>query len=148
MRLKIFGLLLALLVFSACSRTVNINLSNSENSNLNSRNDDVPVTVIIYQLKELKKFQSASEMDLINREDAVLGRDKIDSLKIQLAPQDKDVFVVKINDKEVPYIAALALFANNDKKITKIWVKSKDARGIFTKNLKFEITNEGIKRVK
>ena len=77
-----------------------------------------------------------------------MGKDKIDSLKMQLAPQDENVFAIKVEDKEVSYIGVLALFANKVGKMTKIWVRTKKADGIFTKSLKFEITNEGIKRVK
>ena len=147
MRLKILILLLSLLFFNACSRTVSVSLNNTENSNLNNRNDDVPITLIIYQLIDIKKFENANEVDLIAREDGVLGKDKIDSLKIQLAPQDENVFIIKIEDEEVPYIGVLALFANNTRKITKVWAQTKDANGIWTKSLKFEITHEGIKRV-
>lgn len=148
MRSVVLILLSSLFFFSACSRTVNINFNNTENSNLNNRNDDVPITLIIYQLKDIKKFEKAGEEDLIAREDGVLGKDKIDSLKMQLAPQDENVFAIKVEDKEVSYIGVLALFANKVGKMTKIWVRTKKADGIFTKSLKFEITNEGIKRVK
>ncbi|WP_104119393.1 type VI secretion system lipoprotein TssJ, partial [Campylobacter hyointestinalis] len=122
--------------------------NNIENSNLNNRFDDVPLTVIVYQLKDIKKFEEASDLDLVNREDGILGKDKIDSIKMQIAPKN-NVIAVKVNDEEVPYIGVLVLFANNTKKVTKIWAKTEDAIGFGSrKTLKFEVNKEGNKTIK
>lgn len=137
-----------LLFFCACSSTVSVKINNVENSNLNNRFDDVPLTVIVYQLKDVKKFEEASELDLVNREDGILGKDKIDSIKMQIAPKN-NVVAVKVNDEEVPYIGVLVLFANNTKKITKIWAKTEEASGFGSrKTLKFEVNKEGIRIIK
>ncbi|EFP5458811.1 type VI secretion system lipoprotein TssJ [Campylobacter jejuni] len=136
------------LFFCACSSVVSVKINNVENSNLNNRHDDVPVTAIVYQLKDIKKFEEASDIDLATREEGVLGKDKLDSIKTQIAPKD-NIIAVKVDEEEVPYVGILVLFANNTKKTTKIWTKTEDANG-FGKNkyLKFEISKEGIKRIK
>lgn len=144
---KIFVMLLMGLFLSSCSSVVSVKIDNIKNSNLNSRNDDVPLTVIVYQLKDVNKFIKASDLELINREDALLGRDKIDSIRLQIAPKD-NIIAFKIIDEEVPYIGILVLFANNTKKVTKTWAKTDDANGFGTKKtLKFEITKDGIKHI-
>ncbi|EAH6134409.1 type VI secretion system lipoprotein TssJ [Campylobacter jejuni] len=136
------------LFFCACSSVVSVKINNVENSNLNNRHDDVPVTAIVYQLKDIKKFEEASDIDLATREEGVLGKDKLDSIKTQIAPKD-NIIAVKVDEEEVPYVGILVLFTNNTKKTTKIWAKTEDANG-FGKNkyLKFEISKEGIKRIK
>lgn len=136
------------LFFCACSSMVSVKINNIENSNLNNRLDDVPVTAIIYQLKDIKKFEEASDVDLATREDGVLGKDKLDSIKTQIAPKD-NIIAVEVNEEEVPYVGVLVLFANNTKKITKIWAKTEDANGFGKgKSLNFEISKEGIKIIK
>lgn len=145
---KSFTFLVSMFFFCACSSVVSVKIDNVENSNLNNRNDDVPVTIIVYQLKDIKKFEEANDIDLATREDGVLGKDKLDSIKIQVAPKDK-VVAVKVDEEEVPYIGVFVLFANNTKKITKIWVKTEEANGFGKKKyLQFEITKEGITRKK
>ena len=140
---KILILILCLL-FVSCSNTVSVRISNIEKSNLNNRSDDVPITLVIYKLKNIEKFKETSDRDLTTREDGALGKDKIDSIRLQIAPKD-EIIAIKVKDKEVPYIGILALFANNTKKVTKIWAKTKDASGFWNKKiLKFKITQEGI----
>ncbi|AJC90879.1 type VI secretion system, membrane platform protein [Campylobacter subantarcticus LMG 24377] len=146
MRQKLIILFIGMFL-SACSSVVSVKIDNVKNSNLNNRNDDVPLTVIVYQLKNINKFIKASDLELITREDAVLGKDKIDSIRLQIAPRD-NVIAFKVVDEEVPYIGILVLFANKTKKITKIWAKTDDANGFGTKKtLKFEITKNGIRNI-
>lgn len=134
-------------LFMACSSIVSIKINNVENSNLNNRFDDVPIKLIIYKLSNIEKFIDSSDKDLIDREDGTLGKDKIDSMKLQIAPKN-EVIALKIEDKEVPYIGILALFANNATRITKVWVKTKDADGVWNRKVvRFEITQEGIRRI-
>lgn len=140
-------MLLWCFLLTACSNTVSIKISNVENSNLNNRFDDVPVMLIIYKLNNIEKFIDSSDKDLIAREDGALGKDKIDSMRLQIAPKN-EVIALKIEDREVPYIGILALFANNAPRATKVWVKTKDADGVWDRKvIKFEITQEGIKRI-
>ena len=138
-------LLLVVLVFSACSSKVDVKINNHEKSNLNNRQDDVPLTIIVYQLKDIKKFEQASDMDLFAREDGILGKDKIDPIKMQIAPKD-NIVAVNVEDEEVPYIGILVFFANNDKKTTKAWAKTSEASGFWfgVKKLEFKITKDGI----
>nr|AAS99032.1 Tgh081 [Campylobacter jejuni] len=91
------------LFFCACSSVVSVKINNVENSNLNNRHDDVPVTAIVYQLKDIKKFEEASDIDLATREEGVLGKDKLDSIKTQIAPKD-NIIAVKVDEEEVPYV--------------------------------------------
>lgn len=140
-------ILVLCLSLGACSNTVSIRVSNVEKSNLNNRSDDVPVTFIVYKLKSVERFEEASDRDLITREDGVLGKDKIDSIKLQIAPKN-EIVAIKVKDKDVPYVGILVLFANDTKKITKAWVKTKNASGFWNKKmLKFQITQEGIRRL-
>lgn len=134
-------------ILGACSNTVSVKINNIDKSNLNNRLDDVPITVIIYKLNNIEKFQKASDKDLITREDGTLGKDKMDSIRLQVAPKD-EIIAIKVEDKEVPYIGILVLFANSDKKITKIWAETNDASGMGDdKILTFDITQNGIKRM-
>lgn len=140
-------ILILCLLFAACSRTVSIKVNNVENSNLNNRLDDVPVTLIFYKLKNIEKFEGASNKDLITREDGVLGKDKVDSIKLQIAPKS-EIIAIKVKKRESPYVGVLALFANNTKKKTKSWAKIKSVTEFWSKkSLTFEITQEGIKMV-
>lgn len=145
---RILFSVLFLSFFTACSSTISVKINNTENSNLNNRFDDVPLTVIVYQLKDIKKFEEASDLDLATREDGVLGKDKIDSIKLQIAPKDS-VIAAKVSDEEVLYVGVFALFANATKKITKAWAKIGDASGFGSnKTLEFKVTKEGVKKIK
>lgn len=59
--------LLVVLVFSACSSKVDVAINNYEKSNLNNRQDDVPLTIIIYQLKDIKSLKKQVILDLFAR---------------------------------------------------------------------------------
>ncbi len=146
MKKTIFLLIIPLFFLVSCSSMVDVGIYNQENANLNNRLDDVPLTLIVYQLRDVKKFQQAHDMDLATREDGVLGKDKIDSIRLQIAPKDH-IIAISVDDEEVPYVGVLALFANSAKKKTKEWASTKDASGfIGTKKLEFEITKEGVKQ--
>ncbi|MCW1542037.1 type VI secretion system lipoprotein TssJ [Campylobacter jejuni] len=118
------------LFFCACSSVVSVKINNVENSNLNNRHDDVPVTAIVYQLKDIKKFEEASDIDLATREEGVLGKDKLDSIKTQIAPKD-NIIAVKVDEEEVPYVGILVLFANNTKKNNKNMGKDRRCKWVW-----------------
>ncbi|QWU80757.1 type VI secretion system, membrane platform protein [Campylobacter novaezeelandiae] len=143
MHKKIF-LTLCFLLFNACSSTVGIKIINEENSNLNKRLDDVPLTIIIYQLKDISKFKESNNADLISQ-DQILSKDKIDALRLQLAPKEQTL-ALEVKDDETPFIGVLVLYTNGT--ISKIYTSTKDAKG-FGKNklLIFEINKEGIKKL-
>lgn len=103
------------LFFCACSSVVSVKINNVENSNLNNRHDDVPVTAIVYQLKDIKKFEEASDIDLATREEGVLGKDKLDSIKTQIAPKD-NIIAVKVDEEEVPYVGNLQIIQKKQQK--------------------------------
>lgn len=93
----VFFTLIAL-CFSGCYTTKQIRIKNDKDSNFNLNSDAVPVTIMLYQLKDTAKFKDATAIDLIERAEVVLGKDKIDITKMQ---------VVEMNGKKhtVKYIA-------------------------------------------
>lgn len=137
---KIFLILPAMLLLVGCGQ-MSIGINNVANSNLNNRGDDVPITVIVYQLNDIKKFEEASEMQLLSKENETLGRDKIDSIKLQIQP-NTNVSVVNIDKDLVPYVAILVLYANQDKAKIKEYKKTADVSENF---LLFRITDKDIK---
>ena len=89
------------MIFMVGCGQIQVGINNMPNSNLNNRGDNVPITVIVYQLSDIKKFEEATEMDLIAKENEVLGRDKIDSIKLQIQP-NANASIVKIDKENVP----------------------------------------------
>ncbi|QKF91460.1 type VI secretion system lipoprotein TssJ [Campylobacter sp. CCUG 57310] len=128
------------LFFSACGK-LSVGVNNTPNSNFNHRGDNVPITVILYQLKDIKKFQEATEMELLEREDEILGRDKIDSIKLQIEPE-ADVSILNIDKQEVPYVGILVLYADQNKTKIKEFKKTAEIKSDY---LVFKITDKDIK---
>lgn len=129
-----------LLAVYGCSTTASIAVINDKNSNPNIHGDNVPVTLKLYKLNGVERFKEASVLDLNTREDAVLGKDKIDVVRMQIAPNDTKVMAT-IKKKEVGYIGVLVLFATMQNKKYKSAVKSKDISGDI---VTFTITNQGV----
>lgn len=129
-----------LLAVYGCSTTASMAVINDKNSNPNIHGDNVPVTLKLYKLNGVERFKEASVLDLNTREDAVLGKDKIDVVRMQIAPNDTKVMAT-IKKKEVGYIGVLVLFATMQNKKYKSAVKSKDISG---DNVTFTITNQGV----
>lgn len=129
-----------LLAVYGCSTTASIAVINDKNSNPNIHGDNVPVTLKLYKLNGVERFKEASVLDLNTREDAALGKDKIDVVRMQIAPNDTKVMAT-IKKKEVGYIGVLVLFATMQNKKYKSAVKSKDISG---DNVTFTITNQGV----
>ncbi|AQQ59255.1 type VI secretion lipoprotein [Helicobacter bilis] len=130
-----------MLILIGCNTPIRIQASNHDNSNLNNRNDNVPITLVIYQLKDVNKFEYASIQDLTMRESVVLGRDNVDSIRIQVPPNEKDMLVAEFAKKEGKYIGILALFANSQGKKQKFYKK---LNKVFKNTIKIDITQEGI----
>lgn len=140
--LKYLLIAISTAIFStACSTPIQVIVSNHKDSNLNNRGDNVPITLIVYQLKDSKKFEYASPQDLINRESVALGRDKLDSIKIQVPPNEKNMLVAEFNEKEGDYIGILALFSNIKGKKQKFFTK---LNSVFENIIKIDITKNGI----
>lgn len=129
------------LAISGCSSPVKIQAFNQADSNLNNRGDNVPVTLIIYQLKDISKFKQSSIQDLSTRGNVVLGRDIVDFIKVQVPPNEIDVPVAEFAKKEGKYIGVLALFANPQDKKQKFYKK---LNRVFSNKIELNIATEGI----
>lgn len=133
-------LIFLLLAVYGCSTTASVAVINDKNSNPNIHGDNVPVTLKLYKLNGVERFKEASVLDLNTREDAVLGKDKIDVVRMQIAPNDTKI-MAEIKKKEIDYIGILVLFATMQNKKYKSAIRSKDISG---DNITFTITNQGI----
>lgn len=129
------------MIFMVGCGQIQVGINNMPNSNLNNRGDNVPITVIVYQLSDIKKFEEATEMDLIAKENEVLGRDKIDSIKLQIQP-NANASIVKIDKENVPYVGVLVLYADQGKTKIKEFKKTSDIEEDY---LIFSISDKDIK---
>ena len=129
------------MIFMVGCGQIQVGINNMPNSNLNNRGDNVPITVIVYQLSDIKKFEEATEMDLIAKESEVLGRDKIDSIKLQIQP-NANASIVKIDKESVPYVGVLVLYADQGKTKIKEFKKTSDIKEDY---LIFSISDKDIK---
>lgn len=140
---KIYFVILALISFyiSGCYSTKQILIKNDKNSNFNVNSDAVPVTIFLYQLKDTAKFKDATAIDLIERPDVVLGKDKIDITKMQIAP-DSEKVVATIDKNEIPYIGVLVVYNNmfKKKKVKSLIESDEISRDL----LEMQIKKEGI----
>lgn len=140
---KIYFVILALVSFyiSGCYSTKQILIKNDKNSNFNLNSDAVPVTIMLYQLKDTAKFKDATAIDLIERPEVVLGRDKIDITKMQIAP-DSEKVVATIDKNEIPYIGILVVYNNmfKKKKVKSLIESDEISRDL----LELQIKKEGI----
>lgn len=140
-KIKFVLIICSALFFIACSAPIKVKVFNQENSNLNSRGDNVPITLVIYQLKDFKKFEQASRSDIITREGVVLGRDKIDSTRVQVPPNEQGMIATEIAKREGKYIGIVALFANPQGKNQKF---IKKLNRVFKNTIELDITQKGI----
>lgn len=135
--------MLALFSFyvSGCYSSKQILIKNDKNSNFNVNDDAVPVTIYLFQLKDTAKFKDATAIDLIERAEVVLGKDKIDITRMQIAP-DSEKIVATIDKNEVPYIGILVVYNNMfKKKKSKSLIESDE---ISRDLLELQIKKEGI----
>lgn len=138
--MKKIVLLIIVLLISGCSSTLSVTMINGKNSNPNYHGDNVPVTLKLYKLNNIERFKEASVLDLNTREDAVLGKDKIDVIRMQIAPEVVKVMAT-IKKKEVGYLGVLVMYADMKNKKSKSAVKSSDISG---DNVTFTITRKGV----
>ncbi len=146
MDIRVIVLHIVVLLFCcACSvDEIRVDVLNYTNTNLNQRGDNVPVTVVVYKLNDIEKFSDASVEDLLKREDVVLGKDKIDSIKMQIAPDDS-VVAMNIKESEVPYVGILVVYANLEKKRVKSYIKTSEIEeDSDIRLLQFGITSDGV----
>ena len=137
---KISLLIFIFIIMYGCSSTAVITMINDKNSNPNYHGDNVPVTLKLYKLNGVERFKEASVLDLNTREDAVLGKDMIDVIRMQKAPNDSKVMAT-IMKKDVGYIGVLVMYANMQNKKIKSAIRSKDISG---DNVTFTISSEGV----
>lgn len=134
-------LLILIFIFSyGCSSTAVVTIINDRNSNPNYHGDNVPVTLKLYKLNGIERFKNASVIDLNTREDVVLGKDKIDVSRMQIAPNSTKVMAT-IKKKDVGYIGILVMYVNMYNKKIKSAIKTKNISG---DNVTFTISNKGI----
>lgn len=133
-------LFIIFLFIYGCSSTAVITMVNDKNSNPNYHGDNVPVTLKVYKLNGVERFKDASILDLNTREDAALGKDKIDVVRMQIAPNDTKIMAT-IKKKDVPYIGVLVMYATMKNKKIKSAIRSKDISG---DNVTFTISNTGV----
>lgn len=140
---KVYFVILVLFSFyvSGCYSSKQILIKNDKNSNFNVNDDAVPVTIYLFQLKDTAKFKDATAIDLIERPEVVLGKDKIDITRMQIAP-DSEKVVATIDKNEVPYIGILVVYNNMfKKKKSKSLIESDE---ISRDLLELQIKKEGI----
>lgn len=140
---KVYFVILVLFLFyvSGCYSSKQILIKNDKNSNFNVNDDAVPVTIYLFQLKDTAKFKDATAIDLIERPEVVLGKDKIDITRMQIAP-DSEKVVATIDKNEVPYIGILVVYNNMfKKKKSKSLIESDE---ISRDLLELQIKKEGI----
>ena len=80
-------------------------------------------------------------MDLIAKENEVLGKDKIDSIKLQIQP-NANASIVKIDKENVPYVGVLVLYADQGKTKIKEFKKTSEIKEDY---LIFSISDKDIK---
>lgn len=133
--------ILILLCFTGCYSPKQILVKNDRNSNFNLNSDAVPITIYLYQLKDTAKFKDASAMDLIERSDIVLGRDKLDITRMQIAP-DSEKIIATIDKSQVPYVGFLVVYSNMNKrrKIKSLIESDEISRDL----LELQISKDGI----
>lgn len=140
-KINFIALILISLYFSGCYSSKQILVRNDKDSNLNLNADAVPITIFLYQLKDTAKFKDASAIDLIERSDAILGKDKIDATRMQIAP-DNEKIIATINKNEVPYLGFLVIYNRMSKKQK---IKSLIESDEISKDLlELQITKKGI----
>lgn len=140
---KVYFVILVLFSFyvSGCYSSKQILIKNDKNSNFNVNDDAVPVTIYLFQLKDTAKFKDATAIDLIECPEVVLGKDKIDITRMQIAP-DSEKVVATIDKNEVPYIGILVVYNNMfKKKKSKSLIESDE---ISRDLLELQIKKEGI----
>ena len=116
------------ILLCACSAPqVKLNLSSTENLNMNSSKEPLPVVVRIYQLTESKNFENATFNELWKNDLTVLGNTLLrkDSLTLDPASRQKIRFE---RHEQTRYVALMAAFNSQP---DNSWRVVKDADGSF-----------------
>ncbi|MCR4942511.1 MAG: type VI secretion system lipoprotein TssJ [Campylobacter sp.] len=140
---KILFFSIFMLFFTACS-SINVFVKNNPSSNLNNRGDDVPITIVLFELDDTKRFMEASDLDLLQKPEQVLSRDLIDFVKLQVEPSTQKS-ILEIKDERVKYVGILVVYADQ-----KDGRKTKEVKKISDLNysgLLFNITSQNISAI-
>jgi type VI secretion system protein VasD len=116
------------ILLCACSAPqIKLNLSSTENLNMNNRKEPLPVVVRVYQLTDPKSFENATFHELWKNDLAILGNTLLrkDSLTLDPASRQKVRFECHEQTRYVGLMAAFNSQPNNS------WRVVKEASGSF-----------------
>lgn len=109
---KLFTMLfIASSLFSCTATQVKLDVSATDNLNLNTFDEALPVVLKIYQLSDVQGFKNATFEELWKTDKSVLANSLITVEEITVNPSEK----LRINfdqAKEAKYVAVFALFRN------------------------------------
>jgi type VI secretion system protein VasD len=134
--IKAIATAVLLVLLSACSTDVRMNLSASADLNTNSFSEPLPVIVRIYQLADVDTFQSATFDQLWKADELVLGSNLLHKQELTIKPNAKlDYEFVQVDDAR--YVAIFALFREIDKNGLR-WVHKLDS-GLLSFDTEFDV---------
>jgi type VI secretion system protein VasD len=123
-----FLVVICSILLCACSAPqIKLNLSSTENLNMNSRKEPLPVVVRVYQLTDPKSFENATFHELWKNDLAILGNTLLrkDSLTLDPASRQKVRFE---RHEQTRYVALMAAFNSQP---DNSWRVVKEANGSF-----------------
>ncbi len=109
--IKIYLLLMALILLSACNPAINIQCTTSSFINPDFKNRALPVLIRIYQLSQTGPFSEATFHQLWLYDGQVLGASLIKRQEFELNPNSQTTIKV-VPDKAAHYIGIIALYRN------------------------------------
>jgi type VI secretion system VasD/TssJ family lipoprotein len=108
-RFFIFLILLTGLCLSACSPMLSIQAQASDRLNVDEKNNSLPVSVHVYQLSNIDKFESANFDELWLNYTSILGNTLLAENEFSLNPKEERV--IKFHqEKNAHYIGVVAIF--------------------------------------
>lgn len=138
--LPIFLLLLALL--TSCQSQVELHISANKNLNPDvHRNNSEPVSVQVYQLKDIQKFKIANFFQITDEPEKTLGADFLPPISsFILSPNQKQDIFIKLNS-EAKYFGIIAAFQfiDNSK-----WKAIVPIEGKHKKNIHIELKDRSL----
>jgi type VI secretion system protein VasD len=125
---RCFLVALCSVMLCACSAPqIKLNLSSTENLNMNSSKEPLPVVVRVYQLTDPKNFENATFHELWKNDLSILGNTLLrkDSLTLDPASRQKVRFE---RHEQTRYVALMAAFNSQP---DNSWRVVKEANGSF-----------------
>lgn len=124
---RVFDFLIALLLIfglSGCAHTLDAKLIAARDVNPNIYNKPSPVVVVLYQLKDIGKFDGADFNSLYQNPQQALGDDFVSMQQVEVAPGRTAVFKTKL-DKKTKYLGVVAAYSNIDQAVWRQYVEFK-----------------------